>query len=287
MIGYILAILTGFASASYYALIKKTIKNASIFSMAVYPYLFTLPFLFVSLFLIGIPIVPAKYFLFIIPWLIVNIFATLLYLKAFKLADLTLAMPMLAFTPLFLLFMSPLIVGEFTSLFGLVGVLFVVLGSYVLHASKTRNLLVPFKAMIKNKGSYYMLIVAFLYAIGASFDRMLVVMTSPVFHSTMGIFSLSLSMLVIGLLFDREAILKPNVAFNKLLLIGLALFSTVMLGNFANKFIIAPYVISLKRLSILFSMIYGYYWFKEKDLKKRIIAASLMVVGTIIISIYG
>src|SRR5688572_12923638 len=52
--------------------------------------------------------------------------ACVYYVKAIEVADLSLCVPMLAFTPLFLLISSPLLVGEFPSPLGLVGVVVIV-----------------------------------------------------------------------------------------------------------------------------------------------------------------
>lgn len=46
------------------------------------------------------------------------------------------------------------------------------------------------------------------------------------------------------------------------------------------------YMISVKRLSILFGVIYGVTIFKESNIKERLLGASIMVSGIIIISIF-
>lgn len=48
-----------------------------------------------------------------------------------------------------------------------------------------------------------------------------------------------------------------------------------------------PYVLSIKRLAILFSVILGALIFKEKNLKQRAMAALLMIVGVAIIAFYA
>jgi len=47
------------------------------------------------------------------------------------------------------------------------------------------------------------------------------------------------------------------------------------------------YAISMKRMAIFFSVLFGYLFFRETGFKKNIIAAIIMVAGVIIITILG
>ena len=94
------------------------------------------------------------------------------YMKAIKASDLSITVPMLTFSPLFLLITSPLTLGEFPNLFGLFGILFIVAGSYMLNIKQRKEgWLVPFKALLSQNGPKFMLIVAFLWSISANFDK--------------------------------------------------------------------------------------------------------------------
>ena len=56
-------------------------------------------------------------------------------------------------TPLFLLITSPIILGEFPGFLGVVGIVFIVAGSYVLHLKSHRNnFWDPFRCLIREKG---------------------------------------------------------------------------------------------------------------------------------------
>ena len=79
---------------------------------------------------------------------------------------------MLSFTPLFLLIISPIIVGEFPTEKGLIGIVLIVVGSYLLNVNlKEKEILLPLKSLMKNKATRYMLIVAFIWSISANFDK--------------------------------------------------------------------------------------------------------------------
>lgn len=53
--------------------------------------------------------------------------------------------------------------------------------------------------------------------------------------------------------------------------------------NLAFTMEIVPYVASLKRLSILFVVIYGALIFKEKNIMRRSLGALIMLIGTFFI----
>ena len=46
------------------------------------------------------------------------------------------------------------------------------------------------------------------------------------------------------------------------------------------------YMISVKRLSILFGVIYGVVFFKETNIKERFLGATVMVSGIIMITVF-
>jgi uncharacterized membrane protein len=54
----------------------------------------------------------------------------------------------------------------------------------------------------------------------------------------------------------------------------------------AISLIEVSYMISVKRLSILFGVLYGVMFFKETNIKERFLGATVMVSGIILISIF-
>ena len=50
---------------------------------------------------------------------------------------------------------------------------------------------------------------------------------------------------------------------------------------------LVAYVSSIKRISVLISVIFGYLFFKEKGIVGRFIGAAIMVLGVILISLFG
>lgn len=214
-----------------------------------------------------------------------NIITSVLYMRAIKVSDLSLSVPMITFSPLFLLMTSPFIVGEFPNMFGVVGVVFIVLGSYVLNLRNSHSgFFGPFKAIWSERGPRLMLLVAFLWSITAAFEKVAVQDSSPLF------FAICLNAFItVGLSFvlfkrARWSLFKTHPGlFGVGLLSGIGLFAQFT----ALKYTFVAYVISVKRLSVLLSVISGGLLFKEKFLRERLFGACLMVVGVAIIALKG
>ena len=211
-----------------------------------------------------------------------------IYGRALAAGDLSLTLPMLAFTPLFMLVTSPLTVGEFPGPAGLGGILLVVAGAYVLNLrERRRGLLGPVRALLTNKGSRLMLLVALIWSVGANFDKLGLTASSPAVWGAAVYTATALA------LFPGVAAGIPNIR-RQLARAPLALVTAGFLeavGLFCQMQALpmtqVSYVIAVKRLSIVFGVLLGAMVFREPDLSQRLPGALLMVVGVFFIAVFG
>lgn len=95
-------------------------------------------------------------------------------------SDLSLSMPMLSFTPVFLIGTSSLLLHEVPSAAGIAGIGIMVSGSYVLNIfAEHEYVLDPLKSMVQNRGTWYLLIVALLFAISINEDKIAMLNPGP------------------------------------------------------------------------------------------------------------
>jgi len=98
--------------------------------------------------------------------------AIVLYLRALQVSPISYCVPFLAFTPLFLLPMGILFLNEIVSGGMLIGVCLVVIGALVMNRQMfARGPLEPVRAIMRERGSRYMLIVAFLLTFTNVLDK--------------------------------------------------------------------------------------------------------------------
>ncbi|HOB18558.1 MAG TPA: DMT family transporter [Candidatus Methanoculleus thermohydrogenotrophicum] len=215
-----------------------------------------------------------------------NILAAALYFKALRQVDLSLTVPMLSFTPVFLVVTSYVILGETPSMVGLAGILFIVAGSYVLNATShsLEEPLDPVRKMMHTGGIRAMLIVAFLFSISLSYDKVVLLNSDPYFG--MGVVLLMAGSVFLAVSLAKGS--KPAITFKQhpalFLAAGAALALSTVGTNMAFSLQIASYVIAIKRLSAFFTVIYGIFILGEGHLQARSLGAAMMVAGAVIVA---
>ena len=246
---------------------------------------FALPFLLPLLVFVDVPPLKPEFWTALVVGGSLNVITAILYMKALQSSDLSLTLPMLTFTPLFLLLTSPVIVGEFPSYLGILGIIFIVIGSYLLNfKEKSGGYLAPFRAIIRQKGPRLMLIVAFIWSITSNFDKVGVQSSSPFFWTITVSAYIMVGMipLVYGKL--RKIGVRKLQASKFLMLMGLFFSLSMICQMTAVKLTLVAYVIAIKRTSALMGVLWGHFLFKEKNLGERLIGAIVMLLGVIIIS---
>ncbi len=231
---------------------------------------------------LGVGLPPLRHgFLFAITaTTLLNIAGTYLVARSLEESDLSLAFPMLAFTPVFLLVTSPLLRGEWPSPLGVLGILLVTLGAYLLNFTSPRELLAPFRALARDTGVRFMLLAAFLFSLSANYDKTSVE-TSNLFLPPLIVFA------AMGIFYLTGYWRAPATASAKGIigscLTGFVPATGVILQNLAYLSAIVPYVITIKRTSLLFSLLYAQLLFKEQQLAQRGLATLIMATGAAII----
>jgi len=267
---------------------KLSLKTSNIYIVGLAYRLFSLPFILPLFFFIEIPEIKANFYLALIAGGFLNIIVTVLYMKALKHSDLSLTVPFLTFTPLFMLITSPVIVGEFPNKWGLMGVLLIVSGAYLMYFKPGRTAFNnPFKIILKEKGSRYMLLIAFIWSITANFDKMGIQNSSPMFWVLSISIFLTLGMFFLALFVARSELVQLRTHFKALLPVGLFSAASITTQMLAVSLTLVTYVISIKRTSALIGVLFGYFLFKEQGIRNRLIGTIIMILGVFLIGILG
>ncbi len=286
------ASLTAFFEACKDATGKQSLKNLDeysvLFGFMAVGVVLLLPVLLIS----GIPPLGPNFWVALLIGGSLNILAFTLYVRALKLADLSLTVPLVTLTPLFLLATSPLIVQEWPTWADGAGVVLLVIGSYVLNlrsptapstaTAPSASVWAPLLAMMRNPGSRLMLCVAFIWSITSNFDKIGVVNSSPLCWA-FALFTVIAGGMV-PFIWRRGP--RPLLAHWRLLGITGG-FNAIAITFQMLALTMAPVaqVIAVKRLSALLSVLFGHFFFGEKGLQERLIGAAIMVTGVVIMSL--
>ena len=308
MLWIFLALLGAVTNATYFIIVKMYITSLDPKLLTGIGFTFGGCLLFLLSAMRGFPSIGPDFFAAVAITSILNILGLSLIFKALSSSDLSLSVPMLSFTPVILIGTSYIILHEVPSMFGFAGICIIVSGSYVLNiAEEHEHYLDPIKAMMRNRGSWYMLIVAFLFAISINFDKIALLNSDPFFGMALTVTTIGVALLLICAYYryagrKRSQVHSSSNAdeapqyvraipiqkfFLLTLLIGVFVAVEAASVNVALTLQIVPYVIAIKRLSIIFMVLYGTLVFSEGDIKKRVMGASLMVAGAIIILLFA
>jgi drug/metabolite transporter (DMT)-like permease len=267
---------------------KKNLTNHDPYLIAWALRVYSLPILVPLVFLSPLPSIDKSFWYALLAGGSLNVVSTILYMRALKSSDLSLVAPLIAFTPLFLLVSSPLILNELPTIWGALGVLLIVIGSYILYFNRNnKGFFSPFNQIIKSKGSKYMLTVSIIWAITSTFDKIGIKSSGPLFWAAGANLFIALAMtpLVIMRLGKKSANIYTDA--RRLIPIGFFGAATLAFQMIAIGLTNVAYVISIKRTSIVWSVLAGYFIFKEKNIKARLLGTAVMIAGVVLIILGG
>ena len=187
------------------------------------------------------------------------------------------------------IFTGYILLDEILNVWGLLGVLSIAIGGYVLNIEpgKGRGILGPIKAVMREPGSWRMLLAAIIFSFCGVLGRMAVLHSSPLFFPFTFFPALGACFVLIGFLTGqvRAFILwqRPGLA----LLAGLCVTMENLFHHLSIAMVKAAYMLAVKRLNTLISVIYGGVIFKEKNLLMRLAGTILMIMGAAMIGLLG
>ncbi len=283
MLWVIYSLLSAFSWATADVFTKK-ISKADDYILMLARFLYASPFVLLLLFFIPMPKLESGFWLVLSFAIAVEVLAWIFYIKSIRSAQLSLVAPFLSLTPVFLVFTSFIILGELPSFVGFFGILMVVVGAYILNLkSISKGILEPFKSISKEKSCVYMIVAAFLFSISANLGKILILKSSPLFFSAIYFPLLMMPFLIIVYFTSRKKIVQLKSNFSNLFFSGLFFGLMAILNFLALQLVIVPYMISIKRTSSIFSVLYGHFLFKEENIKKRLAGALVMLIGAVLI----
>jgi len=279
------AFIAAFSLATADALSKRAMARTDEYVVAWVREGYALPFLAIAFFFIDIPPLDKTFWLTIFTLLPLEVTALLLYVKAIRASPLSITIPFMALTPVFIILNAFILLGELPDRSGILGVVLITVGAYLLNVRTTREgLLGPIKAIGRERGVIFMTIVAFIYSITSTLGKLAVQHSSPVFFGFFYPFVLTIVLsTVVGFRGVLHQVISRPITF-----LGIGIFTSAMIVSHFLGISMAEvaYVISVKRTSLIFSVIYGWLLFGEANIGERVFGSAFMVLGVILITAF-
>jgi drug/metabolite transporter (DMT)-like permease len=280
------ALIAALSGGTADALTKKALQLHEVYVVAWLRQLVVVLLLTPILFFIPIPSLDGNFYKAFLCALPFEIIAYILYVKAIKRSPLSLTVPFLSLTPVSLILISYVILGEAVSFRGGIGILMIALGSYTLNLKDiNKGFWEPMKAVKREAGSVFMIIVAILYGLTNTFGKQAINHSSALFYGVT--YNLAFFIVVspvlfkIGKIHSGGRICKESLKIS--LLPGFFAAVTVIFYNIAVGLADVAYAVAVCRLSLLVGVIYGHFLFKETGFRERLAGTALMFVGFMLI----
>jgi drug/metabolite transporter (DMT)-like permease len=287
MIWFFLSLVTAVSVAARDVSIK-TYKELQPEEIAILELFWALPAIIIGCIMVETPALDLTFWWAFIVSIPINILAYILYLYAIKLSPISLSVPFLAFTPPFMILTGFFILGETINLWGGFGICLIVLGGYLLHFKENQlNLLAPFSAFTHEKGSWFMLLVAFIYSFAAVLGKKAILHSSPLFFSYYFFLVMNVSILIglgIGRKNNWQRIVQNS---GRGIWLGILLMVHISFHAQAISISTAAYMVAVKRSSILFSVLLSWLVLKETNRRYRGLGTLVMFAGMLCIIFLG
>lgn len=177
-------------------------------------------------------------------------------------------------TPLFLLFVAPLITGDTISRQGLIGVIVIILGTAVLLQAP--------KETIPWKGVCFAVCAAFFGSLNICFDRLAVSHAHPVYSGFL-MTGISACILLIPMLRIKTYRQEIQNAWTPLVQRGVLEVGFMVIKLYGLRYLEPQYASGLQKITLLFSVALGGKVFNERDRKRRIFASCIICIGSLLL----
>ena len=213
-------------------------------------------------------------------------FCVMLSLKNLEISN---ALPLLALTPGFIAVFAFIFLGEALKTAEVVGLIILMLGTYILESGNSTKIIFPFSILLKSKYHRFVILALLLFTASSILDKLLLIKLnlSPISLTAFQHIYFAIMFSIIFFVFRKKTEPLPNIT-NKINLGWIALISILTIGYRYTQVVAiglasVALVLAVKRTSVFWATIIGGKIFSDKDLLKRSIAAVLILVGAILI----
>jgi drug/metabolite transporter (DMT)-like permease len=268
---------------------KKLVQNFSPKVILFIYGLFAIPFSFGLAFLLyGIPILSFNFFILLAVSGILDTVAAISTFKALKVSPISLLGPISSFNPVFTAIFAFLFIGESTTPLKFLGIFLVVTGAYLLNLKDVKDsIFKPITKLATDRGVQLFFLANLLWAVTPIFQKRAILETypqAPLFASAVGLFFVTLFISPLAIKQTISSINGLKRISPYFIVLGVfgatAQFAAFTAFSQANL----GYVTAVFKLSVLFTIIGGWIFFKEKNIKERLLGGSVMIAGTLLLA---
>lgn len=233
--------------------------------------------------------IPVEGWLAIVASGVLHLFYTLALGAAYEAGDLSLVYPLARSAPLFVPFWAVLFLRERLTAAGIAGIVLVVLGAYLLGLPRLSlgTALAPLLAL-RTPGYLWAVLTAFIISLYSVVDKYGVQYVHPIRYMYL-MELVQLGLLTLFVVPPRRGRLGELVREAPVTAVatGILRYGSYVLILYAFTFSQVSYVTAVRQVSILMGVGLGSFALKEAAAGPRLVAAVLMLVGILVITVRG
>lgn len=210
------------------------------------------------------------------------------FYKALQREAVSFVAPLLGLSPIVTTLLAGLFFQEFPQPLGVVGMVIILGALYLLNVQKgQQSWLDPLHSLLRNKAFPYVMVMMVFYALGVILDKVAIVATDFYVYSLVIYATVSLALLIIAWWKARSEFVVLRENFTSFMLIGVVVASYTWLRFAALGQGQAGYVSTVLATSVLFSVLMGVIFLREKQVAQKLIAAVLVLLGLVLIKLHA
>jgi drug/metabolite transporter (DMT)-like permease len=220
---------------------------------------------------------------------LIGVAAFLCVMISLKNLEISNALPLLALTPGFVAVFAFLILGESLKSLEVIGLVLLIVGSFILESKNIKEFVFPFNIFLRSKYHRFIILALLLFTASSILDKLLLIKLnlSPISLTAFQHLYFAIIFSLIYFFFKRKEAVTP-VNIKKDNLGWIALISVLTIGYRYTQIVAVSLasvalVLAIKRTSVFWATVIGGKLFNDKDLLKRSIAAILILLGAILI----
>jgi uncharacterized membrane protein len=248
--------------------------------------LFFSPLFIYFLFVVGIT-KPAAY-----AWCAGSGFIHFLYwiflTRAYKEGDLSHVYPIMRSSPALVLVVAVHFLGEQVSFQGVCGILLVAAGVYIVNMKSisAEELFAPVRSIVNDRSTQFAFLTLISVAMYSITDKMAVDYMHPILFAFLHLFFGMCYYTPYILLTKKGNLIRNewNTGMVRIIMsgvIGITGYSLILIAFTIDR---VSYIVSLRQLSVVFAVLMGSFWLKEKHTAMRLTGAVIIFAGCFLIT---
>jgi len=210
---------------------------------------------------------------------------TILISKAFQKSDISVISPILGLVPIAVVFPAIILLQEIPSKLSGLGIVLVSIGIYLLQYDKTTSIFKPVLRLRNDTGVQLIVIALAIISILPSIDKIGIQNSSPIIWVLSTHIVTASILFIVALYFDERFSNSVKRNWKLLCVLGTASAMIWIVRAYAYTMLNVSYVQSIKRGSILISILVGGFIFDERKYRERVIGGVIIFCGIVLVVI--